>query len=66
MIDLTMKNWIDNATYEELLYKWRFEPSDSPWFQDEIGEYYSAVMSKKRNEDNDRHVAASKSIGWEK
>jgi len=59
-----MKKWIDNASYEELLRKWRFEPSGSPWFKDEIGKYYSGKMSEKRETTNDNGVSASKRIGW--
>lgn len=60
-----MKDWIDNANYRELLYKWRFAPVGSPWFADEIGKYYRAAMDKKKIETPlDEQVAASKSIGW--
>ena len=60
-----MKTWIDNASYESLLSKWRFEPVGSPWFQGEIGDYYTAAMKKKREETSqDEQVAASKRIGW--
>jgi hypothetical protein len=27
-----IKQWIDNATFEELLEKWRNAPVGSPWF----------------------------------
>lgn len=60
-----MKNWIDNASYEQLLSRWRFAPTGSPWFQGEIGDYYKKVMQEKRKEvGNEAHVKASKSIGW--
>ena len=60
-----MKEWIDNATYQELLYKWRFAKIGSTWFSGEIGEYYNKVMAKKRKETTDaEHTAASKAIGW--
>ena len=60
-----MKEWIDNASYEQLLSKWRTAPSGNPFFQGEIGEYYSKVMAEKRAEvGNAEHVRASKSIGW--
>ena len=60
-----MKNWIDNASYQELLSKWRFAPIGSIWFQGEIGDYYSKVMFKKRNEiGNAASVQTSKNIGW--
>jgi len=61
-----MKKWIDAASYEELLRKWRFEPGGSPWFAREIGIYYANRMAEMRNSKggNDAHVAASKAIGW--
>ena len=60
-----MKNWIDNATYEQLLSRWRFGPVGDPMFQGEMGKYYEEVMSQKRKEVGDEaHVRASKSIGW--
>ena len=60
-----MKTWIDNASYESLLSKWRFESVGSPWFRDEIGDYYMVAMKKKREEiSHDEQVIASKSIGW--
>jgi len=62
-----MKKWIDEASYESLLEKWRFAPVGSPWFQGDVGSYYNEVMMRKRKEvGSDAHVAASKSIGWEK
>lgn len=60
-----MKNWIDNATYEELLSRWRFASGGDLIFQGEAGEYYAEVMKKKREEiGNDACVKASKNIGW--
>lgn len=59
-----MKKWIDGATLEELLRKWRFDPSGSPWFQGEVGSYFSEVMSEKRSQDPAAWTAASKRIGW--
>lgn len=58
------KEWIDNASYEQLLSRWRFAPVGSPWFQGEVGDYYKQVMARKRDADPDGHVRASKSIGW--
>ena len=62
------KEWIDNASYESMLYRWRFSPSDSssPWFQGEVGEYYARIMFKKRDNDQYGAVLASKRVGWEK
>ena len=61
-----LKDWIDNASYEELLSMWRFAPIGSPYFQGATGDYYSKVMAQKRDEvGQQEHVRASKSIGWE-
>lgn len=65
MNEKEMKEWIDNASYEELLRKWRFVPPGSPFFQGEVGNYFAEAMNKKRIEVGDaEHVRASKSIGW--
>ena len=58
------KKWIDNASYQDLLAKWRFAPIGDPMLQGEIGEYYSKVMFAKRYECD--HVQASKNVGWDK
>ena len=62
------KEWIDNASYEEMLYRWRFAPSDSssPWFQGDVGEYYAQIMFRKRDADKWGAVMASKRVGWRK
>ena len=66
-IDKEMKAWIDEASYEDLLRRWRFAPSGDPIFQGEIGDYYTKVMAKKREEiGSEGHTQASKNIGWEK
>jgi len=60
-----MKQWIDNASYEQLLSRWRFAPIGDLMFQGEIGDYYAEVMKRKRAKvGNEEHVRASKSIGW--
>ena len=62
-----MKAWIDNASYEALLSRWRFAPAGDQFFAGEIGDYYSTVMARKRDEVGQAgHVSASKTIGWEK
>ena len=58
------KQWIDNASYQDLLAKWRFAPIGDPMFQGETGEYYSKVMFVKKKECD--HVQASKNVGWDK
>lgn len=69
-MDLTpgRKNHIDNLSYEELLYNWRFAPAGDPWFQDKTGKYLGERMKELRNEPGgqERHVSASKSIGCER
>ena len=57
-----VKNWIDNASYEQLLSKWRFASIGDPMFQGQTGEYYSKVMFEKKKQSD--HVQASKNIGW--
>lgn len=59
-------DWIDNASYEALLSRWRFSPVGDPFFIGEVGEYYKKVMDRKRQETGDNGVSASKSVGWER
>ena len=60
-----MKSWIDTASYEELLTKWRFSPSGSPWFQGEVGNYFGEMMNKRRAEVGEAEaVRVSKAVGW--
>ena len=60
-----MKAWIDGATYEQLLRRWRFAAAGDPFFQGDVGVYYKEAMAEKRVQvGNAEHVAASKSIGW--
>lgn len=66
MTDQEMKDWMDTATYQELLSKWRFAPAGSSWFVGEIGQYYNEAMKKKRSEtSHEEQVRASKNIGWD-
>ena len=58
-----MKDQIDRMSYEGLLSRWRFAPAGDPFFQGEVGDYYSKVMKEKRLQCD--HVAASKSVGLE-
>ncbi|MFH0982805.1 MAG: hypothetical protein V2A79_14875 [Planctomycetota bacterium] len=62
-----MKNWIDTASYAQLLERWRFGPVGSPWFQGEVGDYYAKVMGERHAQVGDEaHTAASKAIGWDR
>ena len=58
-----MKTWIDTASYEMLLRKWRTAPSGDVWFIGEIGDYFEAAMRQRRSQDNAAQI--SKKIGWE-
>ena len=61
------KKDIDEKTYEQLLSHWRVAPVGDLWFQGETGDYWGKRMKELRDlpGGNDKHVAASKSIGWD-
>jgi hypothetical protein len=62
-----MKDWIANASYKQLLQKWRFASPGDPFFVGEVGEYYTTVMnSKKRALAPGEAVRASKELGWKR
>jgi hypothetical protein len=56
-----MITWIDNASYEQLLFKWRFAPIGSEWFIGEVGKHYSDVLFSL---DKNILVNTSKKVGW--
>jgi len=61
----SQKKWIDDASYEDLLRKWRFAPSGDLFFQGDTGEYYSKVMKEKQSKlEPGEASSASKNIGW--
>lgn len=63
---IKLKQEIDAMDYESMLRKWRYASLGSPYFQGEIGAYYSKRMAEKRTDVGDAaHTAASKSIGWD-
>ena len=60
-----MKTWIDGASYEELLSKWRFAGCGDAFFMGEVGIHYSNVLEKKCKEVGDvEHTRISKKLGW--
>jgi len=59
------KEWIDNATPEELLRRWRFAVED-PIFQGATGMYYAVAMSKMQKSLGSEFPALSKKVGWGK
>ena len=61
----TQKHWIDNATYEQLLAKWRFAPAGDPLLAGEPGDYFTRVMYMQREAMSpEQHTRASKAVGW--
>lgn len=62
-LDSKLKAWIDNATYEDLLRKWRNAPSGSAFFIGTIGDYYAERMKALKEADSAGAVRASKNIG---
>jgi hypothetical protein len=65
--DERMRAWIDGASYEDLLRKWRFSPSGDPMLMGEVGTYYKTVMDRRGLElSAEERVAISKRIGWER
>ncbi len=59
------QNWIDNASYQDLLRRWRFAPVGDLMFQGDTGKYYSKKMAERRSEvGQDEHVRVSKAIEW--
>ena len=59
-------DWINNASYEALLRRWRFAAVGDPMFKGRVGDYYTQVLAARRDADPDGHVLASKQIGWER
>jgi hypothetical protein len=60
------RRWIDSASYESLLSRWRSAPVGDPMFQGDTGDYYARVMAEKRKQVGQaEHVRASKAIGWD-
>jgi len=60
------KEFIDGLCYKHLLKQWRFAKIGDEWFQGETGIYWGERMSELRAQPggNERHVQASKDIGW--
>ena len=46
--DMEMKDWIDKASYQELLAAWRYEEDGSPWLQRETGRHLKERMDALR------------------
>lgn len=59
------KAWIDQASYTDLLRKWRLAPAGNPYFSGETGQYFEERIGELRRLNPSSHTAASKQIGWE-
>lgn len=65
MTEIEIKKWIDKASYETLLRKWRFAAAGDPIFIKGICNYYSRALHSKRKEIGEaNHTVISKKIGW--
>lgn len=59
------KDWIDNASYIQLLGKWRNAPVGDAMFAGDTGDYFAKVMQERKKDIGPAgHTAASKYIGW--
>lgn len=57
--------WINQASYYDLLKKWRFAESGDPFFQGKVGEHYEQTLREKREAlPHSQQVETSKLIGW--
>lgn len=65
-----MRQWIDGATYEQLLGHWRFAAVGDRYFRSDlyegrVVEYYKTRMGEKKAAlGHPGAVSASKSLGW--
>ena len=67
MTDEELIAWINGASLEDLLRKWRFQPPGSTLFCGRIGEHYAQTMASRRDELGlDAWTAASKKVGWQR
>lgn len=60
------EDWIDAATYEDLLRKWRFAKVDDPIFVGKEGKKFRDKLNAKREELTQQEIEEiSKRVGWE-
>lgn len=64
-ISYTYREWIHNASYEDMLRRVRFAPLGDQIFMGCTGVYFRKVMATKRGTDAE-HTATSKRIGWDR
>ena len=60
-----MRAWVDEASYEELLMRWRFAPSTDTIFHGDLGRHFVQTMASKKNAlAISDQVTISKRVGW--
>lgn len=62
-MDPKTKQWIDQASYTDMLRKVRYAPLGDSLFTGETGKYFMTVMESKKPSPEE-HTAISKLIGW--
>ncbi len=60
----TQRAWIDGATLEQLLLRWRRAPTGDSMLQGEVGDHFAKVMFAKRDADPEEWTRVSKKVGW--
>jgi hypothetical protein len=59
--------WIENATYAQMLERWRFSPPGDSMFVGGNGDYFRRAMEKKKAALSPQEcVEISKRIGWDR
>lgn len=60
------QDWIDDASYEQLLRTWRQYPLNHPLFTGETGHYYAYIMNAKEMAIGfEGWLQASENVGWD-
>lgn len=59
------KEWIDNASLEQLVRRWRFALAGDPMFEGETGDYFTQVLIAKKHKSPEAFTAASVQVGWD-
>lgn len=66
MTDREKLDWINQASFEDLLRKWRFAPAGDPFLKGHIGDHFNKIYCQRRNSlDPGEFTRISKKIGLE-
>ncbi len=61
------KQSIDDMSYGDMLFHWRFDPAGTSLFSGKLGDYFTKSMAEKKAKlSSEAQVAVSKAVGWEK